>query len=181
MAAKTQPDPGKTFGIIGFILAFVGFQLVGLILSIIGYNKSKKAGHKNGLALAGIILNSIALAIALILLPLITITAYNGITERANSNLGKSVASSAATYAEVYAAEDNGVYPTTFSQIKSSFTEPVYLSSGILTKAPAQAKTIEFYTCNGAGNKFGYWDSNLGISSYYDAGDTSSGCVLSTD
>jgi len=48
-------DPGKTLGIIGFIFAFVGLQLIGLILSIIGHNKSHKAGFKNTLAVVGIL------------------------------------------------------------------------------------------------------------------------------
>lgn len=61
MSAPAEPllpaetDPGKTLGIVGFILSFF-VTVVGLILSIIGLVKSKKAGHKNPFALAGIII-----------------------------------------------------------------------------------------------------------------------------
>jgi hypothetical protein len=54
--AAPAENPGKTLGIVGLILAFF-FQLPALIVSIIGLNKSKKAGFKNGPALAGIILS----------------------------------------------------------------------------------------------------------------------------
>lgn len=51
-------DPGKTLGIVGLILAFLA-SLVGLIISIIAFRKSKAAGHKNTLALAGIIVGAV--------------------------------------------------------------------------------------------------------------------------
>jgi len=64
--APAAVNPGTTLGIIGLILGVVGFFVVflgpvaGLIVSIIGLSKSKKAGQKNGLALAGIIVSSVA-------------------------------------------------------------------------------------------------------------------------
>ncbi len=60
-------NPGKTLGIVGLVLGIVGFfvaflaPIAGLIVSILGLNKSKKAGHKNGFAIAGIIVSSVAL------------------------------------------------------------------------------------------------------------------------
>jgi hypothetical protein len=65
--APAAVNPGKTLGIVGLILGVVGFvvmflgPIAGLIVSIIGLSKSKKAGQKNGLALAGIIVSSVAL------------------------------------------------------------------------------------------------------------------------
>lgn len=55
-------NPGKTLGIIGFILAFIA-SLAGLILSIMAVAKSKKAGFSNGLAVAGIIVSVIMLVV----------------------------------------------------------------------------------------------------------------------
>lgn len=55
-------DPGKTLGIIGFILMFV-FTPGGLIVSIIANSKSRSAGYKNNWALAGIIGNACILGI----------------------------------------------------------------------------------------------------------------------
>lgn len=55
-------NPGKTMGIVGLVLGFLGpLSLVGLILSIIGLRKSKKVGQSNGIAVAGIIVSSLVL------------------------------------------------------------------------------------------------------------------------
>jgi len=80
--APTQPieqDPGKTMGIIGLILAFVGVQLIGLILSIIAYRKSAKAGFKNSIAIVGIIANSILMLVGLGVITLVVLLATAGL------------------------------------------------------------------------------------------------------
>ena len=60
-------DPGKTLGIVGLVLSIIGCtSLIGLILSIVALNKSKKAGYKNGIALAGIIVGAVLLVGAII-------------------------------------------------------------------------------------------------------------------
>jgi hypothetical protein len=70
--APATENPGKTLGIVGLVLGIVGFVVVflapiaGLIVSILGLNKSKKAGHKNGLAVAGIIVSIVALIVNVI-------------------------------------------------------------------------------------------------------------------
>jgi len=58
-------DPGRTMGIIGLILAFF-CSLVGLVVSVLAYNKSKAAGFKNNIALAGIIVGAISLVLGII-------------------------------------------------------------------------------------------------------------------
>ncbi|SDQ21878.1 DUF4190 domain-containing protein [Microbacterium sp. cf332] len=67
-ANPDAPVPGKTLGIIAFILALVpvGLQLIGLILGIVALVQSKKAGRKNGLALAAIIISSILLVLTIV-------------------------------------------------------------------------------------------------------------------
>lgn len=60
-------NPGKTLGIVGLVLAFVA-NIVGLIVSIIALNKSKRAGFKNGPALAGIIIASVSMVVSVILI-----------------------------------------------------------------------------------------------------------------
>lgn len=60
-----QEDPGKTLGMVGLVLAIVA-NLVGLIVSIVAFRKSKAAGFNNGLAKAGIIVGAITTAGALI-------------------------------------------------------------------------------------------------------------------
>ena len=91
-------NPGKTFGITGLILGIVGFfvafiaPIAGLVFSIIGRNRSKRAGQKNGVATAGIIVSIIALiANIIVVIALISIGAALGgaaidIVEQCQSN-----------------------------------------------------------------------------------------------
>ncbi len=65
-----KEDPGRTVGIIGLVVGIIGIifpvmpvNVVGLILSIIGYKKSKDVNIKNVLALVGIWLNAIMIVI----------------------------------------------------------------------------------------------------------------------
>jgi len=58
-------DPGRTMGIVGLILA-IFCSLVGLIVSIIAFNKSKAAGFKNNIALAGIIVGAVFIGLNII-------------------------------------------------------------------------------------------------------------------
>ena len=51
---QATPDPGHGLGIASLIVSVLGFGLIGLILGIIGLNKSKKAGHTNVMAIIGI-------------------------------------------------------------------------------------------------------------------------------
>lgn len=72
-------NPGKVWGIVGFVLAFFPFlSLVGIILSIVGLVKSKRAGAKNGLAIAGIIVGIVVLIVTVLIT--ISIIALTGAT-----------------------------------------------------------------------------------------------------
>ena len=51
-------DPGKTLGIVGFVLAFV-VSVAGIVVSAIARKKSKEAGFDNQLAKWGLILSII--------------------------------------------------------------------------------------------------------------------------
>ncbi|APF33823.1 hypothetical protein CBF90_13055 [Microbacterium sp. AISO3] len=59
------PIPGKTLGIVAFVLSFFA-QLVALVLGIVALVQSKKAGHKNGFALAAIIISSVLMVIGVV-------------------------------------------------------------------------------------------------------------------
>ena len=52
-------------GIIAFILSFF-VQLIALILGIVALVQSRKAGHKNGFALAAIIISSVLIVLGII-------------------------------------------------------------------------------------------------------------------
>ncbi len=65
-AGPPAQDPGRTLGIVGLILSIVCGGLIGLIVSLIAFNMSKKAGYKNNIALAGIIVGAVVLVIWII-------------------------------------------------------------------------------------------------------------------
>lgn len=110
--APQQPteDPGKVFSIIGIVCAFIFLQLPGLILSIIGLRKSKKAGFSTKLGVIGIILNIVTTLVSIGVLAAITMVAYNGVQQRAEQASQQTIASSIASKAEVMQFE-SGMYP----------------------------------------------------------------------
>lgn len=68
--------PGRTMGIVAFILSFF-VQLIALILGIVALVQSRKAGHKNGWALAAIIISAVLMVVGAIVffavvIPLLT-------------------------------------------------------------------------------------------------------------
>jgi len=58
IAAPFVADPGRTLGIVG-LLASIFFSAVGLFISIVAFRRSKRAGFKNGIALAGIVVGAL--------------------------------------------------------------------------------------------------------------------------
>jgi hypothetical protein len=58
--------PGKTLGIVAFILSFF-VQLIALILGIVALVQSRKAGAKNGWAVAAIIISAVLMLLGVIL------------------------------------------------------------------------------------------------------------------
>ncbi len=69
--AADAPAPGKTLGIVALILAIVpGTQLIGLILGIVALVQSRKAGRKNGFALAAIIVSVVLILITILIIVL---------------------------------------------------------------------------------------------------------------
>lgn len=166
-----QPhNPGKTLGIVGFIFAFVGLHLVGLILSIIALVKSHGAGMRNGLAVAGIVLNATFMVVVVPLLA-ITIVAYGGITAKANSNKAAANASTVQRYAEAFNA-DQGRYPDslsdfalrTGSSVLPSYINIIGTNGGItlnLNATTGEENIWYQYTgTSGAatGGRISYWD-----------------------
>jgi hypothetical protein len=60
------PVPGKTLGIVAFVVSFF-LSLVGLVLGIVALVQSRKAGVKNGWAVAAIIVGAVLLVLSIIL------------------------------------------------------------------------------------------------------------------
>lgn len=56
--APVPVDPGRTLGIVGLVLS-VFTALIGLVVSIVALRRSRKAGFKNGFALAGVVVGGL--------------------------------------------------------------------------------------------------------------------------
>ncbi len=65
--APTEADfPGKTLGIVGLVLAILA-PLVGIIVSAVALNQSKKAGYENKLAKIGLIVGIVLTVLYVVL------------------------------------------------------------------------------------------------------------------
>jgi hypothetical protein len=68
-ATPPQPaaDPGNTLGLVGLILAIIPCtSTIGLVLSIVAYIISRRAGFQNSKALAGIIVGIVWIGLGVI-------------------------------------------------------------------------------------------------------------------
>ncbi len=65
-APASPTVPGKTLGIVAFILSFF-VQPIALILGIVALVQSRKAGYKNGWAVAAIIISAVLLVLGIII------------------------------------------------------------------------------------------------------------------
>jgi len=69
-------NPGKTLGIVALILA-IFLNIVGTIVGIVALVQSKKAGFKNGPALAAIIVGAVLFVVILIII-IVTVVFVGG-------------------------------------------------------------------------------------------------------
>ncbi|MFE6254351.1 DUF4190 domain-containing protein [Agromyces sp. NPDC057865] len=82
-AAPAPPGevPGRTLGIVGFVLSLVGgLSLVGLILSWVALAQSRRAGHRNRLAVAGVVIGGAGVLLAIVVLA-VSIPTLAGVVE----------------------------------------------------------------------------------------------------
>ncbi|ALJ21098.1 DUF4190 domain-containing protein [Microbacterium sp. No. 7] len=79
-------NPGKTLGIVAFILSFF-LQLIAVILGIVALVQSRKAGQKNGFAVAAIII-SIVLMVIGIIIGIVVLTQFMGLANQIVTNCG---------------------------------------------------------------------------------------------
>lgn len=102
-------DGGHGLGIASLVLSLLGFGLIGLILGIVGLSKSKKTGHTNGLAIAGIVLGAVSMVIILPLVGL-TLNNFQGVQARARDTQSMTRLNSLYSKLEEYYNEENA-YP----------------------------------------------------------------------
>ena len=73
-ANNSGAQEGNTIAIVGFVLSFF-FALVGLICSVMGYNKCKNEGAPyKGFAIAGIVISAVSMATALLAVIIVVAT-----------------------------------------------------------------------------------------------------------
>ena len=78
--APVAGDPNKTFGIIALVVS-IFFSLIGGILGIVAYVKSKNAGYKNGFALAAIIVGFVLFIIQVILVIVVVVAGVSAVND----------------------------------------------------------------------------------------------------
>jgi len=62
---STAAAPGRTLGIVGFVLSFFFLlDIGGLILCIIALVQARRAGQRNGLAVAGIVVSVVGILVS---------------------------------------------------------------------------------------------------------------------
>ncbi|MEV8249834.1 DUF4190 domain-containing protein [Microbacterium sp. NPDC076768] len=71
--STTGPRPGATLGVVAFVLSFF-LWLIGLVLGIIALVQSKRAGQKNGFAVAAIVIGSALIVIGTIVGVIVVVT-----------------------------------------------------------------------------------------------------------
>ena len=177
---QTQPVVNKSkglsiatfvIGLIGFLTGFIGIGiLLGIVAVIMGIIALVKHSGGKGFAIAGLILGALAIITGGIFLA-ITMVAFNGIQDRAQTTLNKSTASVIVKKAEAYHAEnstpDNDNYPTYqqlltadgIAKLEEEYKENLH-EGGIETVSAS--KPIAYKGCS-AGVSVYYWDG-------YDAG-----------
>lgn len=164
-SAAPNTNTGQTLGIIGIILPFVGFGLIGLVLSIISLVQASKARTSKTLGIVGIILNVIfGIIFGLVVLFIITTTAYNGIQNRAKTSETQSVVNSIAKKAETYKALHDS-YPQSAADFESDAETSLAAidTSLVLTEnTPDDSRSIQYKACGKDGAEVVYFDPSRG-------------------
>jgi hypothetical protein len=65
-------------GIVALVLSILPFQLIGIILGFVALGQSKRAGQKNGFAVAAIIVGMVLMALSVIAIITIIVAAVVG-------------------------------------------------------------------------------------------------------
>ncbi|MDB5176702.1 MAG: Type pilin PilA [Candidatus Saccharibacteria bacterium] len=117
------------------------------------------------------------------ILAAIVIVAYSGVTSRANNTDAAAASATVVKKAEAYNSDPlggNGSYPTTFAQLNGAASSQTFslAGSGVIlqttaigTTKPANAKTINFYTCGAAvGNAVAVFNYTTNVTNFYYTG-----------
>lgn len=116
------------------------------------------------------------------ILAAITIVAYNGVQQRANTTKAQTAAKEVVNKAEVYAADNSGTYPT-LAQLNAAtgtaaLSAPTKALLGTTATATA-ASPVGMTRCTGNGNVVTYWDFTTALvaTTNFTAGTTTGTCT----
>ena len=160
----TGQNDGHVVGIIGLVMAFVCLWPVGMVLSIISIVQAGKAHASKTLGIVGLVLNILGIFASVILVA-ITVVAYNGIQDRAQTSQDHSTANSVARHAEAYYAIDEPIqYPAdvaTFEKYTdSSLSELRSDSVAILDGTNPEPGTVMYKRCSLESAWVSYYDAS---------------------
>ena len=135
------------------------------------------------------IVELLIVVVVIAILAAITIVAYNGIQNRANTSSAAAAAASVQKKAEAYNVELSA-YPTTLAGLTGATSDKTYnlptnavnLVTTAIAAKPTGPNYINYYTCNSAkGFRVTYWDYNTGAAVNINGGDQSAGtCTIAT-
>ena len=133
---SAQPNDGHVVGIIGLVMAFVFLWPVGIVLSIISIVQASKARASKTLGIVGLVLNILGILTSIILVA-ITVVAYNGIQDRAQTSQDHATANLVASHAEAYYVIEEPVqYPSNLAAFEQ------YTDTS-LSELPSDSVTVQ--------------------------------------
>ena len=140
-------------------------------------NKIKQMENERGFTIVELLIVIVIIAV----LAAITIVAYNGITQRANTASAQSAANNAIAKIEAYNADGpTKAYPTTPAAVTGAASTTTYQLTGVTftatvqTAAPSTPNTLNFYTCpTGAAVTYYKFDGTAAWTPVFTGGATS--------
>ena len=124
--ATPQGDPGQGFGIASLVTSVLGMGLLGIILGIIGLQKSKKAGHSNIMALIGTVWGSLVTLAAIPIIIGLILANFSGAQNIAKDTESVNDINGVHSQLEIYYNLNNN-YPLEITSESLKGVDPEYL------------------------------------------------------